>query len=216
LSQIEAIFKQYENVSFDVPIPSKNTPKELISIFDRLVNDSSYIAFSDSVTRLSDPATRKRALVELRVYGRKISSRHFISTCWDYVAKILQVWRGVPMPKSGEISSLIRDKTFPTLIDLSPARKSAVEMWLASNNTKEPLRRDGLPVIEEKIHWLPPLESMEVSGPDDEAFKLGKVGELLKALEEAQKYFTSKEESPIDKGHNKGLKRDTVIKRRAP
>jgi hypothetical protein len=214
LSQIEAIFKHYENVGFNAPVPSRSTPKELISIFDRLVNDSGYIAYSDSVTRLSNPATRKRALVDLRVYSRKISSLKFISTSWDYVSKILQVWTGVPIPDSKELSSIVADKTLPALIDLSHARKSAVEMWLSSNATKVPLRRDGLPVTDDDIHWLPPFKSMEVSAPDDKAITLCKVGELKGALEEAEKHL---ERRLINKGNNKMLKSDTAKKsRRAP
>ena len=33
--------KQYEDVCFDTPTPGIKTPKELIAIFDRLINDDS-------------------------------------------------------------------------------------------------------------------------------------------------------------------------------
>lgn len=193
LSQFEALLKLYSDVSFDAPtLPKGSTPWELISIFDRLVNDVSYLQYSNSVARLASPETRGKAIVELRDIGRGIRSKSYISSGWNFLAKVLKVWTGLPIPESGAIATLVKDKVLPPLVNMANARKQAVEMWKNSELTDAPLRRDGLPVSDEEIKWLPPLDSMKVYAPDDKMLNLGTVGELLEALKSAQELFDNK------------------------
>jgi hypothetical protein len=191
LSQIEALLKMYKDVSFDALMPSSNVPKELISIFDRLVNDRSYLQYSDSIARLTLPETRDQALVDLREFSRRTSSKDFVSSSWNYFTKIMKVWTGIPLPESKEIASLIRDKALPPLVDLKEARQCAVQTWRDLGNTDQPLRRDGLPISDRKILWIPPLPSMKVG--DSGSSTVGTVSELLNALTEMQNQLKSDE-----------------------
>ena len=89
------------------------------------------------------------------------------------------------MPNSSEIASIVQGQPLPALVNLQEARINAIEMWKKSNLTKEPLRRDGQPITEGEIRWIPPLDSMEVYSPSDKAFSLGKAGDLAEALRKA-------------------------------
>lgn len=184
LAQLESLMKLYGEVSFDAPSPPKNSqPKELISVFDRLVNDRSYLEYSDSIFRLALPESRKQALVELRELERGIRSASFVSTGWNYLAKVIKVYTGVPLPESSAISGIIQGRSLPALVNFQEARTSAVEMWKKSDLTAHPLRRDGKPVVDGAISWLPPLDSMKIYSPDNKTFSLGNVGDLVSALE---------------------------------
>jgi len=194
LAQLEALIGLYETVEFQAPMLPKNTPPlEVISIFDRLVNDQTYVEYSDSVAQLGDPSRRERAMIRVRELERAVRSLSFISTGWNYAAKAVKAWSGVPVPESQAISSLIQGKTLPTLIDMQKARESAVDMWKKSDLVGAPLNRDGAPLIEGDIQWLPPLNSMKVYSNDNRPFSLGSVGELLEALNEAQALFEGEE-----------------------
>ena len=191
LSQIEALLKTYKDVSFDALISSSNVSQELISIFDRLVNDRGYLQYSDSIARLTLPETRDQALVDLREFSRRTSSKEFVGSSWNYFTKILKVWTGIPLPESKEIASLIHDKALPPLINLKESRQRAFQMWRDLDNTDQPLRRDGLPIGDRKVLWIPPLPSMKFG---DSGFStLGSVSELLKALTEMQNQLKSDE-----------------------
>jgi hypothetical protein len=191
LSQIEALLKTYKDVSFDALISSSNVSQELISIFDRLVNDRSYLQYSNSIARLTLPETRDQALVDLREFSRRTSSKEFVGSSWNYFTKILKVWTGIPLPESKEIALLIHDKALPPLVNLKESRQRAVQMWRDLGNTNQPLRRDGLPIGDRKILWIPPLPSMRVG---DSGFStLGTASELLKALTETQNQLESDE-----------------------
>jgi hypothetical protein len=83
LAHLEGILSRYEPVSFGSIAPKESSPGKLIAIFDRLLNDPEYIAFSRSVSRLSEAKTRQRALVEIREFGRRLASSKFIGATWD-------------------------------------------------------------------------------------------------------------------------------------
>jgi hypothetical protein len=184
LAQFESLMNVYDGISFDAPFLSKeHTPKEVVSIFDRLINDSTYLEYSDSIVKLSDPTSRNRALIEIREIERSFRSMDFISTGWNYTAKIIKAWSGVPVPDSSAISTLMQGRNIPALVDLSKARSNAIEMWKKSDLTDSPLQRDGS-LIEEEIAWLPLLDSMKINSSSHKSFSLGTVGELKKVLED--------------------------------
>lgn len=187
LAQLEALLRVYGEVKFDAASPPReSTPKELISIFDRLINDAGYLEYSDAIVRLGQPSTRDKALIELREIERGIRSNNYISTGWNYLSKALKVWTGLPIPESGAIASIVKNRSLPPLVNMTEARKHAVEMWKNTELIHSPLRRDGKPVSGDNIHWLPPMDSMEIHSPDNKSFNLGTVGELVKALEKSK------------------------------
>lgn len=190
LAQLESLLGLYGTVDFQAPaLPRDTPPLEIISIFDRLINDQIYIGYSESIAQLADPSRRKQALIQLRELERGIRTLSFISSGWDYAAKAIKAWSGIPVPESKAISSLIQGRKLPALVDMQTARASAVDMWKKSDLVHAPLGRDGSPLGEGDIVWIPPLDSMEVYSPDNKPFNLGKVGELLKALEKAKEHF---------------------------
>ncbi|MBP0905876.1 hypothetical protein ACFSKN_15030 [Mariniflexile gromovii] len=187
LAQLEGLLNQYKNIEFDaLIIPKKDTPRELISIFDKLINDAKYLQYSDTITQLSIPEKRESALVDLRSFSRNISSKKYVQTSWDYVTKLLTVWSGVPVPDSKTIATIIKGKELPQLVNLENAKQRALEMWKNSNLTTIPLTRSGEPIDSENIHWLPPLGSMKIRSEGNKPFSLGTVGELVKALKDVQ------------------------------
>lgn len=190
LAQLESLMGLYEGVNFDAPTPPKESaPKELITIFDRLINDQGYLEYSDSVAELAEPATREKALVKIREMERDVRSTSFISTGWNYAAKIIKVWTGVPIPESSAISNLVQGRNLPALIDLQNARSNAVSMWKKTGLVDSPLQRDGSPLEAGEIKWIPPMNSMRVSSPDNKAASLGKVSEFLEALKKVSDEF---------------------------
>ncbi|MFT5520416.1 MAG: hypothetical protein ACI9IA_001009 [Enterobacterales bacterium] len=198
LAQLESLMGLYEGVNFDAPTPPKESaPKELITVFDRLINDQRYLEYSDSVAQLAEPPTREKALVKIRELERGVRSTSFISTGWNYAAKIIKVWSGVPIPESSAISSLIQGRNFPALIDLQDARSNAVSMWKKTGLVDSPLRRDGSPLEAGEIKWLPPLNSMTVNSPDDKATSFGKVSELLEALKIVSSEFPENDHKKV-------------------
>jgi len=203
LSQIEALFNQYEDVRFDIPTPCNKSPKELIAIFDRLVNDDNYLDLSYSVSQLSEPSLRSKALVKLRDIGRLMVSKSYISTGWDYASKVIKVWSGVSIPEAKKITSLFVDKSLPPLIDLTQARNRAVDMWLASSESYMPLGRDGEPIAGDQIIWLPPLKSVKASHPDDLKVSIGVTSELLALLQETEINIDLIKKAATPKTHNK-------------
>jgi hypothetical protein len=183
IAQLEGILSRYEPVSFGSAFPRDSTPKQLISLFDRLVNDPDYVAFSNNVSQLSSPGTRARALVEIRDYTRMISTKKFFGTSWDYMTKLLKIWPGVPLPESKDIASFVGGREAPLVVNMLEARIRAVESWRSTTRSSVPLRRDGGRLSDETIDWLPPLASAKPGG-SHYAPIAGTVGDLLRQLQE--------------------------------
>lgn len=187
LAEIESLLNQYEKVEFKGIAPPKNdTPKELMNLFDRLINDKNYLEYSDSIQKLTIPAYRSEALLKLRELTRTLKSKNFIAEGWDYVSNLLKVWTGVPIPGSKTIASIFKNRQLPTLVDMDAARQKAIKLWRTKGTTNMPLKRDGLPITNEEITWIPILDSMKVSSLYGRYGTLGTVGELRKALEKFQ------------------------------
>jgi len=196
LAQLESLLRLYGDVSFNAPCPPKEMPpREIITVFDRLINDPNYIEYSESIFKLSSPKKRKQALLKLRELERVVRSKSFYSTGWNHLAKVIKVWTGVPVPESSAIASIIEGSSLPSLVNFQNARFSAIETWKKSNLTEEPIRRDGNPVANGEIVWIPPLESsMDVYPPSDHTFSLGKAGELAESLRKIADYLEGEEE----------------------
>lgn len=186
LANLEGFFSYYEDLEFDSVTPPPDVPAGMITIFDRLLNDPQYLRLSETVASLSDPRHRRRALSEIRALGRAIMSSNVITTGWNYIAKIIKVWTGVPVPETNTLSILVSNKTLPPLVDLRAARERAVKMWMASAKHDVPCRRSGTPLTEDEVDWLPPCASLQASRPGDSKLSLGTVGELLEILQNFQ------------------------------
>ena len=187
LAEIEAILNQYENVEFKgIAPPKEDTPKELMNLFDRLINDKNYLEYSDSIQKLSIPSDRNEVLLKLRELTRTLKSKNYIAEGWDYVSKLLKVWTGIPFPESKTLAAMFKNRQLPALVNMDTARQHAIELWRTTGPTNTPLRRDGLPISNEDITWMPILDSMKVSTPYGRYGTLGTVGELLKALQNFQ------------------------------
>lgn len=187
LAELEAILNQYKKIEFEAITPPKeDTPSELISLFDKLINDRNYLEYSDSINQLTIPQGRDKMIIRLRELSRLIRTKNYIAEGWDYVSKILEVWTGVPLPESKAISSLFNGKELPSFVNMDAAKIRAAEMWRSSNSTKIPLRRDGLPIANDDIIWLPPLASMQIKTSNRKHFSLGTLGELRKMLQSVE------------------------------
>jgi hypothetical protein len=196
LSHIEGILSRYDSVSFGSIVPKDSNPRELISIFDRLLNDPEYIVFSRSVSKLNEVKTRQRTLVELREFARRLSSSRFVGATWDYITKILKVWPGVPLPESKDLAGIMSGRTIPSVVDLTERRARAVENWFSYAEQNPPLWRDGRHLGED-VDWLPPAPSMKAGGPDSAYLSIGRAGELVQLLmdfEQTKSASTSKTE----------------------
>jgi hypothetical protein len=187
LAELESLLNQYGQVEFKGITPPKNdTPKDLMNLFDRLINDKNYLEYSASIQQLSIPEDRNEAMLKLRELTRMLKSKNYIAEGWDYVSKVLKVWTGLPFPESKTITSLFKNRQLPAFVNMELARQHAIGMWRSSGNTNNPLRRDGLPLSNDEITWLPVLDSMKVRTQYNRLGSLGTVGELRKALEKFQ------------------------------
>jgi hypothetical protein len=192
LSHLEGILSQYEPISFDSIVPKENSPRGLISMFDRLLNDPEYTAFSASIGELTEAKTRQKALIEVREFARRVCSTTLIGTSWDYVTKILKVWPGIPLPESKDFAAIVKDRRIPGIMDLAEARARAAENWRSYATTNPPLSRDGAPLSGDNVDWLPPMPSMKAGQPSSQYLTLGTVGELRQLLMEFEKASSGK------------------------
>lgn len=194
LAQLEGLLNQYTTVQFEaISLPKKETPFQLITTLDKLINDKTYLDYSYSLTQLALPENRDEALVKIREVTRTIKSKDYFAKGWDFLAKVITAWTGAPIPESKAISTIIQGKSLPSLVNMDSARNNAIEIWKNSQLNQNPLRRDGLPVSSEDIQWIPPLGSMKIRSEDNKYFSIGTVQELLDALTKAQELFNDSE-----------------------
>jgi len=139
LAQMEGLFGVYGDVDFNAPLPAESTPPELVSLFDRLVNDPCYLALSSSVGELGFPQTRKAALSRIRKQGRKLLTNSLLTKGWNYGGKAIKAWTGTPVPEAETILTFFSGKTLPVLVDLKSARMRAITRWQRSIDSIEPL-----------------------------------------------------------------------------
>jgi hypothetical protein len=182
LAQMEGILASYGKVTFESPHPNVTAPPELIALFDRLLNDPDYLQLSDAVSDLALPQKRRAALSRVRDCGRKLVTNGLVTKGWNYGGKVVKAWTGVPVPEADALLSLVSGQNFPVLVDLRPARKRAIEAWLKSARTSQPISASGDDY--EGFSWTLPA-----SPPDGwdrgeiSMMSLGKLSELKRELE---------------------------------
>ncbi|WP_312743775.1 hypothetical protein [Cedecea neteri] len=193
LAQMESVMNLYGGVTFQAPALPKDTPSdEIISIFDRLLNDQSYLEYSASVASLSEPALRPKALLYIRELERKIRALPYASTGWNYTTKIIQAMTGYSLPESNAISSIIRGRHLPALVDLKEIRESAVDLWKKNNLVETPVGPDGSLIKKGTVYWIPPLPSMQIPSTQGSiSISIGSASELKHALENATSHLDS-------------------------
>ena len=173
LAQLEGLLNQYTTVEFEaITLPKEETPYQLITTLDKLINDKTYLDYSNSLSQLALPENRDEALIKMREVTRVIRSKDYFSKGWDFLAKLIKAWTGAPIPESKAISTIIQGKTLPVIANMDHARKNAIEIWKNSQLTETPLRRDGLPINTGDIQWIPPLGSMKIRSEDNKHFSL--------------------------------------------
>ena len=186
LASVEGLFSYYEGIEFNAVTPPMDVPLEMISLFDRLLNDPQYIEYSEAIATLCDRRLRRSSLARIRTVGRAIASSNLVTSGWNYVAKVIKVWTGVPIPESNILSMLVSNKSLPTLVDLQQARQRALTMWLSAEHDV-PYDRSGSPFLKGDVDWLPPLNSVSAPRPGARYLSLGTVGELLERLRAFEK-----------------------------
>ena len=184
LASIEGFFSCYEKIEFNAVTPPIGLPAAMISLFDRLVNDPQYVEYSEAVATLGSIRHRGRALSRIRTVCRAMSASDRIVSSWDYAAKAINVWTGVPIPQSSTLSNLVSSKSLPTTVDLQPARQRALKMWMNSANHNVLYNRSGYPFKNTNVDWLPPLNSASAPRPGSTYLSLGTAGELRVRLQE--------------------------------
>ncbi len=182
LASLEGFFSYYKEIKFEAVTPPAGVPPAMISLFDRLVNDPQYVEYSEAIATLSDPHLRNMALARLRTLGRAIVSSNVVTSGWNYIAKVIKVWTGVPLPESNILSVLVSNKALPTIVNFRHARQDALKMWMSSRKHDVPYNRSGSPFPTGNVDWLPPLHSVKASLPGETYGTLGTVGELLERL----------------------------------
>lgn len=182
LAQLEGLLSQYNEIKFQAIAPLKDKKyTEIITHFDELINDSTYLDYSNSITQLSIPDKRNKAISELKNISRIIGSKEYIHNGWNFITKIVKAWSGVPLPESKTIASIIQDKQFPLLVDMGSARNNALDMWKNSTYPNNPLKQNGESFNKHNIDWMPPLDSMKTQ--NNNYLSLGTAGELLTSLQ---------------------------------
>jgi hypothetical protein len=182
LAQLEGFFAVYEEVAFESPHPPSAAPVELVSLFDRLLNDRDYLCLSEAVAEIAEPQKRAAALSRTREWGRRLMSNPVVTKGWNFTGKAVKAWTGAPLPEADALSTIVSGKQFPVLVDLRDARKRAVASWRATLNSRPPLSASGNEY--EGMEWIMPGAPPEDwDGGDVSTFHLGTAGDLKKALE---------------------------------
>jgi len=182
LSEIEGILNQYVDLQIPgIQSPKQSTPYEIITFFDNLLNNEKYLEYSSQIEGLSLPETREGALLKLREISRAIADRKYFSAGWDYITKILKVFKIVELPESKIIAAMFNGRNLPIIHDMSEIKQNAINFWKVNAETNIPLSVDGEP-IGKNIKWLPPLPSLK-AGNNSRELSLGTLGDLKKALE---------------------------------
>ncbi|GJL65384.1 MAG: hypothetical protein NPIRA05_03550 [Nitrospirales bacterium] len=182
LAQIEGILGIYGEVSFQSPRPETTSAPELLSLFDRLLNDPDYLQLSDAVSDLALPKKREAALSRIRECGRKLVTNGVVTKGWNFVGKVVKAWTGVPVPEAETLLPLFSGKDFPMFIDLRQARKWAINRWIRSAKTSQPVSASG--DTYEGLSWILPAQPpSDWDGGDISTMTFGTVNDLLKNLE---------------------------------
>jgi hypothetical protein len=182
LAQIEGLLAVYGNVTFESPRPPEAAPLELVSLFDRLLNDPNYLTLSEAVSEIRSPQTRNAALSKVREWGRKLVTNAVFAKGWNYTGKVVKAWTGAPVPEADTLLTIISGKKFPLIVDLRDARKRAVSSWQSTLNTRPPLSASG--DVYNGVSWIMPgAPPKDWDGGDISVYTLGTAGELKTALE---------------------------------
>jgi hypothetical protein len=182
LAQVEGLLAVYEDVTFESPRPPAAGPPELVSLFDRLLNDPNYLELSEAVSEIGTPQKRSAALSRVREWGRKLVTNVVFAKGWNYTGKVVKAWTGAPVPEADTLLTIISGKQFPLLVDLRDARKRAVRSWQGALNTRPPLSASGDEY--DGVSWiLPGTPPENWDGGDISTYTLGTVGELKAVLE---------------------------------
>ena len=182
LAQMEGILAAYGKVTFESPHPNVTAPRELIALFDRLLNDPDYLQLSGAVSDLALPQKRRAALSRVRDCGRKLVTNGLVTKGWNYAGNVVKAWTGVPVPEADALLSLVSGQNFPILVDLRPARKRAIEAWLKSARTSQPISASGDDY--EGLAWTLPASPPDGwDGGEISMMSLGTVSELKRELE---------------------------------
>lgn len=184
LAQLEAVFSSYKGIEFNGPTPVLSKPQELVSVFDRLVNDKQYLSFSESVDQLLLSDKREAALSRIREWGRDVTDNSLFSVLWNYGGKIVKVFTGTPIPEKDAISAIVSGRKLPLIIELDGARERAVEQWKKYASSAAPYTANNSDV---SVLWLPPLKSAKAEKVGSLKQNLGTVAELKTALEDFYK-----------------------------
>jgi hypothetical protein len=155
LANIEGILNAYEDIRFETLKPAIDAPNDLITLFDRLVNDPGYLEFSDAVSQLAIPERRQSALVKVRELGRKLMSQQVVMKGWNYIGKVIKAWTGAPIPEAESLATVFSGKVFPPIVDLRRAKQRAINSWLSSYHLMSPISTYGHH-IDAEIEWLQP------------------------------------------------------------
>jgi len=181
-SQLSGVIAAYVPLRFDGPQIATGAPTEIISIFDRLVNDESYVSFSSSVGSLIHTAGRRTALAQIRSCVRRIVKSPPVQVIVDYVSKLVKVGGATALPQASSLFSMFQVRALPMIVDLETARSQALKRWLATTGSVPPLSRAGRQPADSAIAWLPPLQSAAAGEPWDPFVSMGRTGDLLASL----------------------------------
>jgi hypothetical protein len=182
VAQLSGVIAAYVPLTFDGPQITATAPTELVSIFDRLVNEESYSGFSNSIGSLTQSSGRRAALARTRTFLRQIVKSPPAQVILDVVSKIVKVGGANAIPQASSLFSMFQVRALPMLVDLSEARSRALKRWLATAGAVPPFSREGRQVTMPTIDWLPPFHSASADEPGSAYVSMGRVSELLTAL----------------------------------
>ncbi len=181
-SQLSGVIGAYVPLRFDAPQIASGAPAEIVSIFDRLVNDESYVGFSSSVGSLIHTAGRRAALARIRSCVRRIVKSPPVQVIVDSISKLVKVGGATALPQASSLFSMFRVRALPMLVDLTDARSQTLKRWLATAGSAPPWSRAGRRLTSQTITWLSPLQSASAGEPGDAFVSMGRVGDLLESL----------------------------------
>jgi len=130
---LKGVFVNYENIVHGSLKTHVSSAAGMINLFEELLDNSNYKSLSQEVGMLGEASKKahdaKRNIARL---AKAILRSKIGKGVLDYGSTAVSVATGVPLPKSDLAASLLRDRYFPPIVDVSDAIRTATEKMLAA------------------------------------------------------------------------------------
>lgn len=135
VARIQAIVGSYETINLEAPRLKSDVPAELIEVFDRLINDSTYLGYSESIFDLTLPEARPAALLRARSAALQVAQKPILKAGWNLARAAIMAYTGASVPEAASFMGFFGDSRLPLIVNQGEARRKAVAAWSSRAKT---------------------------------------------------------------------------------